>query len=287
MSVTSPEVVEGTGTTSFVRAWGPFVAAGLVAGILSELFGIGGGLIIVPMLVMLFHFKQKIAQGTSLTAIVIIAIAGAVPYVLHEHIDWLAAALIVVGGVTGSFIGSAIVHHLNDDWLRVIFAVVVVASAAKMFFAVSSSGGAASVSPAHSAAIAGAYLLAGLAMGTLSSLVGVGGGIILVPMLAIFLGLAQPEAQGLSLVVMAPVSIVGAVRNGRNGYINLPAGIAIGIGGAIMSPLAALLALHMPIKALSYLFGALLLFTAGQLVYKVVQSRREARAQQVLSQPEV
>jgi len=258
-----------------VRRWGPFVAAGLVAGVLSGLFGIGGGVIIVPMLVMLFHFRQKIAQGTSLSAIVIIAIAGAVPYVLHEHIDWVAALLIVAGGVSGSFIGAAIAHHLNDDWLRIIFAVVVVASALKMVIGGTGSSGAVSASPAQSLATAGAYIVAGLAMGTLSALVGVGGGIILVPLLVMFIGLAQPEAQGLSLVVMAPISLVGALRNAHHGYINLGASVAIGIGGAIMSPLAALLALHLPIRALSYLFGALLLFTAGQLIFKVVEERRK------------
>jgi len=264
-------------TTDAMRKWGAFVAAGLVAGIFSGLFGIGGGVIIVPMLVMLFHFRQKIAQGTSLSAIVIISVAGAVPYVLHEHIDWLAALLIVAGGVSGSFIGAAIAHHLNDDWLRIIFAVVVVASAVKMVLGASGSSGAATVSPAQSLTVVGAYILAGLAMGTLSALVGVGGGIILVPLLTLFLGLAQPEAQGLSLIVMAPISLVGALRNAHHGHVDLGASVALGIGGAVMSPLAALLALHLPIRALSYLFGALLLFTAGQLVFKVVESRREAR----------
>jgi len=261
------------------RRWLPYVGAGTAAGVLSGLFGIGGGLIIVPMLVFLFHYRQKLAQGTSLAAIVVIALAAAVPYVLQVHVDWLAAALIVVGGVTGSIIGSAIANRLDDDWLRAIFVVVALASAVKMVLGVSSSGGALSVSPAHSLAIAATYLGAGLAMGVLSAMIGVGGGIILVPLLTLLLGLAQPEAQGLSLVVVVPVSLVGAFRHARAGNADLRAGLALGIGGAVVSPLAAIAALHLPIRWLSILFAVLLVFTAVQLAQRVVASRRAARSQ--------
>ena len=267
------------------RGWLPYVGAGLAAGVLSGLFGIGGGLIIVPILVFLFHYRQKLAQGTSLAAIVIIALAAAVPYVLHVHIDWLAAGLIVIGGVIGSMIGTAIANRLEDDWLRVIFVVVAIASAVKMVLGVSSSGGALSVSPAHSVAIAAAYLGSGLAMGILSAMIGVGGGIILVPLLTLLLGLAQPEAQGLSLVVVMPVSLVGAFRHARVGNADLRAGLALGIGGAVISPLAAIAALHLPIRWLSILFAVLLVFTAGQLLQRVIASRRALSRQTDAARP--
>ena len=275
--VTAAEDRGPTGVGRLIRRWGPYVGAGLAAGALSGLFGIGGGLIIVPLLVFFFQYTQKVAQGTSLVAIVIIALAGAVPYALHVQIDWLAALLVVVGGVGGSLIGAAIAHRLPETWLRLIFAAVVVVSAIRMVWGAAGSAAGAVVSPSQSLASAAAYAGAGLAMGILSALLGVGGGIILVPLLALLLGLAQPAAQGLSLIVMAPVSLVGALRNGRHGYTRVGPGIALGLGGAVVSPLAALVALHLPLKVLSYLFAALLVFTAAQLVYKVLKARRTPR----------
>ena len=256
-----------------VRQWLPFLAVGLVAGALSGLFGIGGGLVIVPILVFFFKFTQKNAQATSLCAIVLTAIAGAIPYSLAESIDWVAAGLIVVGGVTGSTIGASIAKRVKDQWLQLIFALVAIASALKMIFdAPAADGG--SAFPALSAGAVAAYVGAGLAMGLLSSLVGVGGGIILVPLLALLIGLSQTYAQGLSLIVMAPISLVGALRHSRNGYTNWAAGIALGIGGAIMSPITAQVALNLSATILPKLFALLLLFTAGQLVHKTIRSRR-------------
>lgn len=256
-----------------VRRWLPFLAAGLVAGVLSGLFGVGGGLVIVPILVFFFHFKQKNAQATSLCAIVLTAISGAIPYSLVENIDWIAAGLIVVGGVTGSTVGASIAKRVKDQWLQVIFAAVAIASALKMIFDAPADDGA-SVFPSISALAVVAYIGAGLAMGLLSSLVGVGGGIILVPLLSLLIGLSQTNAQGLSLIVMAPISLVGALRHSRSGYTNWAAGVAIGIGGAIMSPITAQVALNMPSTILPKLFALLLIYTAGQLIHKAVKSWR-------------
>ena len=263
------EVSMGT----FVRRWLPYPAAGLAAGALSGLFGVGGGLIMVPILVFVFHFAQKDAQATSLCAIVLTACSGAVPYGLAEHVDWVAAALIVAGGVGGSTLGAAIAKRINDNWLRIVFAIVATASAAKMLFDAPTDSGTTAVAGLSAAAVL-TYLGAGLGMGLLSALVGVGGGIILVPMLTLLIGLPQTVAQGLSMVVMAPISLVGALRYSRSGYTHWTVGLALGIGGAITSPIAAQVALNLSTTILSKLFALLLIFTAGQLVYKTIRARR-------------
>ena len=255
-----------------------FLAAGLAAGTLSGLFGVGGGIILVPMLVFWFKFRQKDAQATSLAAIVLTAAAGAVPYSLAEHIDWLAAGLIVGGGVVGSSVGASVAHRVEDRWLRLAFAAVAVASALKLLLDAPAASGAAppGSAPGVSAAVVLSYLGAGLAMGLLSALLGVGGGIVLVPLLALLIGLPQTAAQGLSLVVMAPISLVGALRHARNGYTNWAAGLALGVGGAIMSPIAAGVALRLPATILPKLFALLLLFTAAQLVRKALRPQPRA-----------
>jgi len=260
-----------------VRRWLPFLAAGLVAGALSGLFGIGGGLVLVPMMVFFFHFRQKVAQATSLGAIILTAIAAAIPYALQTSVNWLAAGLIVVGGVGGSFAGAAIVKRVKDHWLQILFAVVAMVSAVKMLITTPPTAGHTGLSPTASVWAGLAYVGAGLAMGLLSALVGIGGGIILVPLLALLLGLPQTSAQGLSLIVMAPISAVGAIRHAGSGYTNWRAALALGIGGAIMSPLSAQLALHLPTTILPKLFAVLLIFTAGQLAYRAIKTMRSSR----------
>ena len=83
------------------------VAVGMIAGFTSGLFGVGGGIVIVPALVLLAGFDQKLATGTSLTAIVPIAISGIVGYAIDGEVDFAAAACIAVGAVVGAVIGTA------------------------------------------------------------------------------------------------------------------------------------------------------------------------------------
>src|SRR5690625_2843724 len=110
------------------------------------------------------------------------------------------------------------------------------------------------------------FALAGLAMGTLSSLVGVGGGIVLVPTLVFLMGIGSHIAQGTSLLVMIPVAFAGAWRNSRHGYVNWRAGIWIGGAELGRAALGAFFALELPGDWLQGGFAVLLLSSAYRLV---------------------
>ena len=113
--------------------WPLFVLLGLVAGGVSGLVGIGGGIIIVPALVMLFGFSQKLAQGTTLALLVPpIGILAAYAYYQHGLVDIRAAGLIVVGFVAGSFLGARYVAHLSNATVTRIFAVFLIVVAVRM-----------------------------------------------------------------------------------------------------------------------------------------------------------
>jgi uncharacterized membrane protein YfcA len=248
-----------------------YAAIGLAAGCMSGLFGVGGGVVIVPLLLLVGHITQKRAQATSLAAIIVTAGAAAVPYALHNGVDWAAAVTIAMGGLSGSFVGTAIVRRLPDHWLKIAFAVVALGSAVQLALPHDSDGGHLAT---LSVAVVAAYLAAGLAMGILSALVGVGGGIVLVPILVFAMGLPQPVAQGLSLVVMVPVAAMGAIRGARAGHTDWTAAACVGVAGAIASPLAALAALQLPIAVLRLLFAALLVFTAAQIGWRGLKGLR-------------
>jgi uncharacterized membrane protein YfcA len=111
------------------------LAIGLGAGILSGLFGIGGGVIIVPALIYLAKFPPQQASGTSLAALVIPigAAIGAVTYYKAGHLDVKAAAMLVIGMAVGAALGSQVGTHIDATLLRRGFAVLLVAMAFKMW----------------------------------------------------------------------------------------------------------------------------------------------------------
>lgn len=109
------------------------VLIGILAGILSGLVGVGGGIIMVPMLVLLLGFSQHQAQGTSLAVLVVPVTAVAVfTYYKEGYIDWRYAAIIAVFFVIGGFFGSKIAIGLDQKMLKKIFGVILLLIAGKM-----------------------------------------------------------------------------------------------------------------------------------------------------------
>jgi uncharacterized membrane protein YfcA len=106
---------------------------GLLAGMLSGLVGVGGGIIMVPMLVMLLGFSQHQAQGTSLAVLVVPVTAIAVfNYYKEGYINWKYAAVIAVFFVVGTYFGSKLAISLDQKMLKKIFSIVLIIIAGKM-----------------------------------------------------------------------------------------------------------------------------------------------------------
>lgn len=110
-----------------------FILLGVVAGTLAGLIGVGGGIVIVPALVYLFHFSQKTAQGTTLALLVPpIGILAAYTYYRAGAVDIKAAAFIVVGFLLGSYLGSHYATDLHGHMLTRVFGVFLLVVAIKM-----------------------------------------------------------------------------------------------------------------------------------------------------------
>ncbi len=109
------------------------VLIGILAGMLSGLVGVGGGVIMVPLLVLLLGFSQHQAQGTSLAVLVVPVTAVAVyAYYKEGHIDWRYAAIIAVFFVIGGFFGSKIAIGLDEKMLKRTFGIILLLIAGKM-----------------------------------------------------------------------------------------------------------------------------------------------------------
>ena len=119
------------------NTWYIFAILGVLAGILSGALGVGSGILLVPVLVILFNCPQKSAQGIALAVMVPMAVVGAMRYKLNPEInvDLRLAGVLAVGAVLGSLIGSEIAIRLPTHILRKAFAIFVLVAAIKMFTA--------------------------------------------------------------------------------------------------------------------------------------------------------
>ena len=102
------------------------VLIGLVSGFLSALFGVGGGLVVVPLLILLCRFGAHTAAATSLAAIVITALAGAITYAIHGEIDFGYAALVGLPAAFGATVGTALQQRVHAKALTYLFALFLV-----------------------------------------------------------------------------------------------------------------------------------------------------------------
>ena len=107
---------------------------GLAAGVVSGLFGVGGGVIMVPGLVLLFGLGPHRAHATSVAAIVAAAAAGMLPFAINGDVDWGLAPVLFAGGATGALVGARLLGSLPAKWLTRSFVALLLITAVRLFF---------------------------------------------------------------------------------------------------------------------------------------------------------
>jgi uncharacterized membrane protein YfcA len=242
------------------------LAIGLIVGIFSGLFGVGGGILLVPILVLVFHVAQKQSQATSLVVVALAATTGAITYGFGNSVVWESVAFLLAGGLMGTWLGSAIVVRVQTRWLQLMFGLLLVAAAIRLVVA-SGDVVSAAVVTLGPWVIAG-YVTSGFVMGLLSSLLGIGGGIIVIPLLIAFFGFTQQLAAGTSLVVMVPIALLGAWRLTRAGHTLWGKGTRIGVASALGAVGGASLALVSDAIVMQAAFGVVMVFAASQMLWK-------------------
>ena len=108
------------------------IALGAVAGTVAGLFGVGGGVIVVPGLVLWLAISQREASGTSTATIVASSAAAMIAFGIGGNVDWRAAGLILIGSVVGAWGGAWIAEHVNERALAVTFAVILAVAGIRM-----------------------------------------------------------------------------------------------------------------------------------------------------------
>ena len=244
-------------------AWIGAVVIGLSLGLL----GSGGSILTVPVLVYLVGEEPKLAITESLAVVGIIALFGALPCAWRRCTDWRAVLLFGLPGLAGTFLGTLLSHALPAAAQLLIFAVVMLIAASRMF------------KPAPDTAGPAArpwwqVLGAGLGVGVLTGVVGVGGGFLILPALVLLLGLPMTAAVGTSLIIIALNSAMGFAMHSLGGHQALHWNLIALLGGiGVLGSLAGnYLSRFLSQQALRRSFAAFLVVLGGYILYTNVPS---------------
>jgi uncharacterized protein len=237
---------------------------GFGVGAFSGAFGVGGGIILVPVLVLLLHMQQKNAQATSLVMVSLAASAGFITYATADFVAWIPAAFILAGGLVGSLLGSSVVKRTSDYRLQLGFGLLLIAVAVRLLWPTESLG--VTDLPTVTPVSAFAYVASGVAMGVLSALFGIGGGIVLIPIVVTFFDFSQQLAAGTSLAVMAPIALLGAWRQSRTGATDWPTGLRFGLASIPGGVVGAAVAVSVSGSIVRTAFAVVLLVVSAQML---------------------
>jgi len=230
---------------------------GLITGAFGGILGIGGGLIMIPLMVEVLKLSQLKAHGTSLLALVFTGIGGAVTYALNGAIDFTAATLLALTAVITSPIGARYCNVLTEAKLKKYFGAFLIFCSVLLLLKPHLTNFIGTV-PGYAKIII--LLITGTFTGFLSGMMGIGGGTIMIPVMVILTGFTQHVAQGTSLLVMVPTGAIGAFTHWKMGNVEqrilwcLIPGIIIGtyLGGNIANII--------PNNTLRLIFAAMLIF---------------------------
>lgn len=251
------------------RAYAGFVVIGLTAGLLSGLFGVGGGTLIVPLLVLMMRFDQRLAAGTSLTAIVPTATVGVISYALSGSVAWIAALILAAGAVVGAQLGSRLMPRISQRALRWGFVAFLLVVLVSVFVVIPSREAVFQLSWANVIGLA----LVGMLTGVIAGLIGVGGGVIIVPALMVLFGTSDLVAKGTSLMMMIPTAVSGTIGNLRHRNVDLVGAGIIGLSACTMTALGAWLATLIDPVTGNVLFAAYIVAIAVQMGIKALRTR--------------
>lgn len=250
--------------------WLSYLAAGVVAGTLAGIFGIGGGAVIVPILVWLFakqglpsDYLIHMAVATSLMTIIVTSVSSVYAHWRLGNVSWPAVRRLLPGLLAGSFGGALLASSVSGDYLQTFFALFALVMAIRIWLPTPSGlySGLLGWLPAS---------VCGVVSGVISALVGIGGGTLIVPYL-LMARLSIQQAIGSAACCGFPIALAGVVgfivfspahlgeqTAWQTGFVHWPAFIGIALASVIFAQLGARLGKKLPASLLRRLFSGLL-----------------------------
>ena len=263
-----------------MTAWLLYIGVGAFAGVLAGLLGVGGGLVIVPMLTFIFTSQGMpgghilhLALGTSLASIVFTSLSSLRAHHRRGAVDWLVVRRITPGIMAGTFCGAWVAARLSTGFLKGFFVAFAYYVALQMLL---------DIRPHAHRQLPGraAMFAVGGVIGGVSSLVGIGGGSMSVPFL-VWCNLALRNAIGTSAAIGLPIALAGsagyvfnglaaALPPGSIGFVYLPALLGVSAASMLTAPLGARLAHTLPTVRLKKIFALLLIVMGTKLLLSML-----------------
>lgn len=249
-----------------MTAWYVLVAgalcSGAIIGFTGGMLGIGGGLLAIPLLGLVLGMDQQLAQGTALIMVLPAVLATVRKYNQQEPIDFKAAAAGALGSVALTWVGAHIALQMSPVLLRQIYAGFVLIIAI-FYFTQSWPGRRRSRAPRPRLKVSdhhrGWFAVIGMLAGITGGIFGVGGSVLVVPLLTTVFRLSQTDAQGLALTMIIPGIVVALVAYALQGQTDWLIGIPMAVGSIALVPYGVRLAFSLSEPYLKLTFACMLL----------------------------
>lgn len=233
---------------------------GLIGGVLSGLIGVGGGIFFVPALIFVMGWDIKEAVAVSLVIIIFSSLSGTIRNLsTDDQISWRAVAILAATVAPSALIGVAISRISPSVLVEVVFAIIL------LLLAYPTARG--DLNLGYSVKIPTILVIvAGMIIGTLSGLVGVGGGVLMVPLMVLGLGLRTKVAVATSLAITFCTGIVGSIGYIATGFDEFASLPPLVIGSIVGAWLGVRLRVHTPDKALRVVFAGFMVVVAIRIL---------------------
>lgn len=239
------------------------MSLGAALGFFGGVFGIGGGIIAVPLFIIGFGMDQALAQGTALVLMVPNLLIGWWRYNQHHKLPWVALAAIGITATLTTWLTAKFAVRLDQDILHWVFNLFLLSVGLRMLLLRKnpSAGQTHGDTPKTST-----MPIVGVLGGTSMGLLGMGGGLIATPMLTTVFKHTQTTAQALSLALVAPSSVMALSTYASANRVNWELGLPLALGGLFTVSAGVAVAHYLPEKALRRSFGVLMIVAAFWLI---------------------
>lgn len=239
------------------------LSLGAALGFFGGLFGIGGGIIAVPLFIIGFGMDQALAQGTALVLMVPNLLIGWWRYNQHHKLPWLAVAAIGITATVTTWLTAKLAVRLDQDILHWIFNLFILMVGLRMLMLRKNPSADSNNSDQPRTAT---MPIVGVLGGTSMGLLGMGGGLVATPMLTTVFKHTQTTAQALSLALVAPSSVMALSTYANSHRVNWELGLPLAFGGLFTVSAGVAIAHYLPEKALRRSFAAVMIIAAFWLI---------------------
>ncbi len=242
------------------------IALGSLVGIIAAVIGIGGGVLFVPILVLIFDFDMKNAVGTSLLAVLITSISSATAYIKRKKVLYKLGFILEGASVPGAILGAQFSEYVPSTVLKIMFVLFLFIMAIEILRNSGEMHNNSDAEPRYKKDSLPSALVLSFLAGFLSASLGIGGGVLKVPIMIVILELPVHYAIGTSAFMIVITATAGILQHFYYGHIDLFYGGLLGVGALIGAQLGAKVSLETKPKKLRIIFGIIIILIALRML---------------------